>query len=251
MTNKKFFRISLVTALMAGVVALYSCKKDDADNPADEGKKAAQELCDCYSKAQDEQAQDACDSAIENKYKKYEGNKAFEDAFFVEFAKCGSVDGDFAELGKEAAQELCDCFSNAADQLDEMACMMGLMGKYDGLFRDTQGQGGNPDFEDAFSNEFMGNCNNIPDWFLQMWTSDDDKEQNKLNLAKTGLQAAQELCGCFAEATNPTAEQACMGVITPYVQYMNEQEFTGALTTELQTCNSVPSWVWAQLDSGQ
>ena len=50
-----------------------------------------------------------------------------------------------------------------------MACMMGLMTKYAGLFRDTQGQGGSQVFEDAFSNEFMTNCSNIPDWFICMW----------------------------------------------------------------------------------
>jgi len=45
---------------------------------------------------------------------------------------------------------------------------MGLMTKYDGKFRDTQGQGGSPIFEEAFSNAFMQNCNNIPDWFICM-----------------------------------------------------------------------------------
>ena len=69
---------------------------------------------------------------------------------------------------EKTAQELCDCFSNSADYLEEMACMMGLMNKYNGLFRDMQGQGGDLDFEDAFSDEFMQNCSNIPDWFLQM-----------------------------------------------------------------------------------
>ena len=116
MINKKFLSISLVTALMAGVVALYSCSKDDP--------------------------------------------------------KSGEEEKTAQELGIQAAQELCDCFSNAEDQLAEQACMFGLMAEYDGYFRDSQGEGGNLDFEDAFSNEFMGNCSNIPDWFLCMWAPD-------------------------------------------------------------------------------
>jgi hypothetical protein len=123
---------------MAGVVALYSCSKDD--DPADKGKKAAKELCDCYSKANDEQAKDACNDAIENKYKKYDGNKAFVDAYLVELAKCGSMGGDLAELGAQAAQEFCDCWADVpADDLGDMAkmfCAMPLMSKYAAVMMD-------------------------------------------------------------------------------------------------------------------
>jgi len=115
MKSKKFLTISLVVALMAGVFAFYSCKKDDL---IDEDEKTAQ------------------------------------------------------ELGKEAAVELCDCFSNAADYMEEMACMMGLMTKYDGYFRDTQGEGGDPDFEGAFETEFEPcmQSGTVPQWFIDMWT---------------------------------------------------------------------------------
>jgi len=185
MTSKKFLSISLLSVLVAVVVAFNACKKDD-DNGGKKEKTAQ-------------------------------------------------------ELGKEAAQELCNCFSGAADQSDEMACMMGLMGEYAGLFRDMQGQGGNPDFEDAFSNEFMGNCNNIPDWFLQMWTDDDDED-----LAELGAVAAEELCECFTEATTSEAEQACTGGFMPkYGSHVTNQGFQTALAAGLQGCSDVvPAWVW-------
>ena len=196
MMSKKFLLISLVIALMAGVVALYSCKKDDPDKKPDEKEKTAQ------------------------------------------------------ELGIEAAQELCDCFSNAADYMEEMNCMMGLMGKYEGLFRDSQGQGGDPDFENAFSDEFMQNCSNIPDWFIQMWTGGGEGDED---FAKMGATAAQELCNCFTEAADEAEQQACVSSpgFMQYVQYMSKSEFTTALVTELQSCNSVPDWIWAQFGGGE
>ena len=196
MTNKNFLSISLVIALLAGVVALYSCKKDDPDNKSGEKEKTAQ------------------------------------------------------ELGKEAAVELCDCFSNAADQLDEQACMMGLMGKYDGLFRDMQGQGGNPDFENAFNDEFMGNCSNIPEWFIQMWTGGGEGGEN---FAELGATAAQGLCECYSNANNEAEQQACTSSpgFMQYIQYMGKPEFTTALTTELQSCNSLPDGFWEQFGGGR
>ncbi|MDR0436836.1 MAG: hypothetical protein LBH22_00890 [Bacteroidales bacterium] len=116
--NKKFLKFSLVIGLMAGVVALYSCKKENKDEPTPDEPTSQ-------------------------------------------------------ELGIQAAHELCDCFSNAEDFMEEMNCMLGLMTKYDGMFRNPQtGEEGDPEFEDAFNNEFMGNCDpsNIPQWFIDMWT---------------------------------------------------------------------------------
>ena len=168
MTKKKFLSISLVSALLAGVFVFYSCKKDD--DPATKGRKAAQELCDCLEKAENEQAGEACFSTFESKYAKYENDSAFEDAFNEAIEDCEFFLMDLAELGLYAAQELCDCFANAADQLAEMACMMGLMTKYAGLFRDMSTmEGGEPEFEEAFSAGFMGGCTTIPDWFICAW----------------------------------------------------------------------------------
>jgi len=168
MTNKKFFTITIVTALLTCGIIFYACNKDDVENPADEGRKAAQELCDCFSKAANTQAEEACIAESYIKYTKHRGKKEFDDAYNQALDNCGNIPHWW--LGVTAAQELCDCFSAATDQMSEMACMMGLMTKYDGLFRDTKGQGGSQAFEDAFSNAFMMNCGSIPDWFICMWS---------------------------------------------------------------------------------
>ena len=224
MINKKVFLISLVTVLLAGVIAFYACNNNDDPTPAEEGKKAAHELCDCLNNAQSEQAEAACFTANESKYQKYASDQAFEDAYNQGIANCSNIPDWW--LGEKAAQELCDCFSNASDFMEEMACMMGLMAKYSGKFRDTQGQGGSQIFEEAFSNQFMQNCGNIPDWFICMWAPElcDTGE----DLAELGIQAAEELCECFATAAgNEQAAAACVYGLAPYMNFMTEEEFTG------------------------
>jgi len=48
MNKFKYLSVVLFTAVLAGVV-IVSCKKDDDDNPGEEGKKAGTEMCDCVS----------------------------------------------------------------------------------------------------------------------------------------------------------------------------------------------------------
>ena len=114
MNRLKFLSISIVAALLAGIAAFSTCKKDD--DPADEGKKAAKEICACfdyiagfagveidegnaaafliaYGKFED------CIDRLEDKYAKYEDNTAFERAAEKEFAKCKAAEG-WAEFGE-------------------------------------------------------------------------------------------------------------------------------------------------------
>ena len=166
MMNKKFLTISLVSVLMTGVVALYSCSKDD--DPADEGKKAAKELCDCYGKAQSTQAQDACDSANESKYKKYENDKAFVNAFLVELEKCDNMGDDNSELGAQAAQEFCACWADVpADDPGDMAklnCAMPLMSKYGAVMMEKT-------FGEAFTIGMQNSCPNAYEWLEKFQSS--------------------------------------------------------------------------------
>ena len=98
----------MVAALLAGVVAFSACNKDD--DPTDEGRKAAKEICACfdhitsftgveinegnavaffvaYGKFED------CIDRLEGKYAKFEGNSAFENAAQKELAKCVAAGG--------------------------------------------------------------------------------------------------------------------------------------------------------------
>ena len=160
MTNKKFLSISFVTALLSVVIALNACKKDDpADNPADEGKKAAQELCDCLNNAQNEQAEAACFSQSESKYKKYENTKAFENTFNQEIGGCSSY---LTYLGAKAAQDLCECFATTeGDPQAEWACVFGLQSTIYGNYMEDEV------FGDAFTNELMVKCSDVLAWLYE------------------------------------------------------------------------------------
>ena len=113
MNKIKFLSISLITALLAGIVTFSACKKDD-DDPAADGKKAAQEECACndhlksfkdledwddLTSAQEaafETAYDKweeCLESLEKKYKKYmdeDDDSAFWKAYDAEDGKCAA-----------------------------------------------------------------------------------------------------------------------------------------------------------------
>ena len=93
MSRGNFFRLSLALSVVviASAVAFFSCKNDETEDPADLGKKAAQEWCDCnkqYEKDGNEEKWDRCTDRIVDKYEKYEDNDAFERAFDKELDKC-------------------------------------------------------------------------------------------------------------------------------------------------------------------
>ena len=246
MINKKFLSSLLVSASLAGVVAFYACDKNDV-TPADDGKKSAQELCDCFTKAGTDAAKVACISEFESKFQKYknEDAKAFEDAFNEAIKTCGSSPYEWysAYLGTLAANEMCDCFTG--DFEAEMACMMGLMLKYGGYFR-GENNPGDPIFEDAFDIAFYS-CTKVPEWFICMWSPENcEVELTDEELAELGAQAAQELCECFTNAANAQAEQACMGAFGQYAVYMGNQVFQEAFGFGLYGCETVPEWFWEQ-----
>jgi len=158
------------------------------------------------------------------------------------------------ESGKEAAQELCNCFSNAANQTDEMTCMTEIQGKYSDLFRNQQGEGGNPEFESAFASEFLLNCNNKPDWLIcTLLPGNCEPELTGEELIVLGIQAAAEVCECFTGATDQNSAQACgMAFMTKYGSNVTKREFTTALAAGLQSCeNVIPDWVREMFDRGQ
>jgi len=74
MNRLKILSISMVVALLAGVIVFSSCKKDDSS--ADIGKKAAKEYCDCFKESTAIKFL-ACAEDWENKYVKYEDDNEF------------------------------------------------------------------------------------------------------------------------------------------------------------------------------
>ena len=152
MINEKFLSISLVTATLAGSVALYSCKDNDpAATPAEEGTKAATELCNCFSQAANENARAACITAYESN--KHKGDAAFETAFTEQIVS-GECSGYLAYLGAKEAQTLCDCFAaNVDDPEAQKFCFMGT-----GLAESIQRH---DDFGDAFTLGLMTSCPDV------------------------------------------------------------------------------------------
>ena len=170
--NKKLLSISLIIAALVGAIAFYSCNDDDkiADTPDVAGKKAAQELCDCFSKATTQEASKKCVDAVgekKSKFTKAEEGEAFEAAYLAEVANCKNSNyiAYFTALGKSEAKTLCDCFVSASgNQAAEMACMTGQMSlpmyiQYD------------PVFGDAFTAGLMERYLDVPEWFWAMWGS--------------------------------------------------------------------------------
>jgi hypothetical protein len=82
----KIISFGVSISLLAGTVTFSAC--DDDDDPAAEGRKAAQELCDCLEKAATEIAIETCFDNVDTKYGKYENNEAFEKAADAVLSVC-------------------------------------------------------------------------------------------------------------------------------------------------------------------
>jgi len=249
MMNKKFFKISLVIALMAGIVTFYSCDNDDL-TPSQDGRNLAQELCDCFIGAgEDVNRRLACIADFENKANRWRGNdrEALQVAFDEAIKSCAisPLDWYYAHLAVIAAAEFCALAAQHPD--GDMMILAPLYMRYE-----AELNSGNPAFLEPFFEGLMA-CLPNSDWILctfRIMEFCPDTGLTDEQLAALGKQAAEKLCDCFTEAANLAAEEACMMVITPYVQYMGRPEFTGALTTGLRSCSSAPDWVLKQFGGG-
>ena len=264
MKSKKFFSSLFVIAFLACIVAFYACNKD-SDTPADDGKKSAQELCDSFTRASTDAAKEACIIAFESIREKYSGADlvAFEAAFNEAIQACGSSPFEWYStyLGKTAAQELCQGFAAATGATPQelfnaqMGVMIGMQMKYAGRFRDESGQGGDPLFEDAFSDEFMGGCSNIPDWFVCMWTGVPCAEfLTTEQLQGLGTKAGQDLCAYFKSTTDNEETQkkhVFEGLMFEYRFVLGIQSFRGAFSSAFMSCaGDVPAWFFQAFGGG-
>ena len=71
----------MVAALLAGAVAFSACKKDDDTDPAAEGKKAAQGICDCWKQTSYAKFEDCADKVWEATDKWDDESEAWWDKF--------------------------------------------------------------------------------------------------------------------------------------------------------------------------
>jgi len=251
MTNKKFLLISLVAATMAGVVALYSCNKNDL-TPAEDGKNLARELCACITKAGNDDAKKLdCLSDFEKKADKWKDEndaQAFEDAFNQEIESCSvsPYQWYYAYLGQIAVGEFCDFFNNtpaAADPSTGLNLLMsgGLYGKYAALFYE-------PVFMGAVLTGLLTTCPSVPDWYYCAFGMEDRCPED---LEELGLRVAEELCDCLAEADNQGAQTACVYELFPYFGLMENPEFTGAFYGKVGTsCPEALALIEALMASG-
>ena len=248
MMNKKFFLLSLlVAASLATGVAFYSCNGNDT-NPADEGSKAAKELCDCFSSAGTDVAKEACFDEFERKYGKYENDKAFQDAYNNGFEACTAITQEWylGYLGKIAALDFCDFFTNtpeAADPTVGMGLMIseGYYTKYTELF-----------YKEAFMNtvltELLATCPSVPDWYYCSFGMIDRCPDNREAL---GIQVAEELCNCFANASNENEQTGCLEGLMQYFSLMKDPEFSQAFFGKVgENCPDALALIQALMQSG-
>ena len=230
MINKKFLSCSLVAVSLAVGVAFYSCNKNDL-TPADDGKNLAGELCDCFTKAGNDDTKLSCISDFESKREKWRDEadaKAFEDTYKQEIDKCGKSPYEwlYTYWGQQAVTEFCDFFSANPDAGLEALMTGGLYSKYGDDFYE-------PVFMETVLMGLLAGCDKVPDWFYCAFGLEDYCPDD---LEALGLQVAEELCNCLAAAgVDEQAMQACLYGLYDYFGFILNpaSEFTVAFYSKV------------------
>ena len=240
--NKKIFKFSLVVALMAGIVALYSCDKDEL-TPGQDGRNLANELCDCFTGAGDDDTKKlACISDFESKANKWKGDdrEALQVAFDEAITTCGTSPYNwyYTHLATVAATEFCAL----AAQYPDGGNMMILAPLY--MEYETELNSENPAFLNPFFATLMA-CSPTSDWILCTFGMTDFCPEDELTdeqLTALAAEAAPEFCQYFTE--NPTADMTSMlaSGVAKYSNYFSKPVFIGALLQGLGSCSSTPQW---------
>ena len=244
MMKKKFFKISLVTAVMAGVVAFYSCKKDNNLTPADDGKNLAQKLCDCFTKAGNDEAKLACISDFESKKDKWRDEadaKAFEAAYKQAITSCANepYQWKLSYSAAIAAAEFCALAAQYPDGGD-MTILAPLYLKYEAELNSE-----NPAFLEPFFGGLIA-CSPASNWILCTFRMTDFCPEDELTdeeLAVLAAEAAPEFCLYFTE--NPEADMNSMlsSELAQYGGYFSKPAFIEALLYGLgSSCSNTPQW---------
>jgi hypothetical protein len=254
MTTKKVLSISFLSVLIAGSIAFYSCNKNDALTPADDGRATAQKICDNFKAAAgDYDAIEACIAEynrIRDTWTAGEERETFVSAFNEAFRslECANLTVDWIRptLIEEAISEFCTYFSAnpSADEAALYATPLGM--KYVSNFYD-------PVFLTAVLDGLENGCNATPAWFFcslgKVEYCETLTDDQAINIAR---QAVAEFCGFFS--ANPEADLDQLLAEGPGDKYMRfftnylflEQVLGGlqGLLPESQQCTSVPDWFY-------
>jgi hypothetical protein len=242
--DKKIYLISLVVAtLLAGIVSFYSCKNDNELTPAEDGKNLAQELCDCFTKAGNDDAKLTCISNFESKRDKWRDEadaKEFETAFEQAITSCVNdpYQWKLSYTAVIAASEFCALAAQYPDGGD-MTILAPLYMKYEAELNSE-----NPAFLEPFFGGLIA-CSPASNWILCTFRMTDFCPKEELTdeeLADLAATAAPEFCRYFAE--NPTADINSMltSGLAKYANYFSKPAFIGALLQGLGSCSSTPQW---------
>jgi len=240
MTNKKFFSSLLAFALLATSISFYACK-DDKDDPADEGRKAAAEVCDCLAEAETATEMIACLDILD-KYAKFSDYAAFVAAYEAGTAQCMPEGWDHVLAGIQAAPDFCDFFSNPPPGVDLTNPLVGMeivmnefMAKYGSQFYE-------PAFLNAVLETLEETCEAIPDWLYCVlgW----EHYCGDIDLGEAAA-AAGKFCDFFT--ANPEANIGMiMGnpELAQYILNFSDAEFREIFFGVLGSCNAVPDWFY-------
>jgi len=253
MTSKIFLKISLVFAFLAGIVVLYSCSKDNL-TPAEDGENLAIELCDCFSKAgNDDSKKLLCIEDFESKRDKWrddEDAQAFITAFNEAIKACSNdpYQWKLSYTAIIAAAEFCALAAQHPD--GDMMILAPLYGKYEAELNSE-----NPAFLEPFFGALIA-CSPASNWILCTFRMTDFCPPDELTddeLIALAAEATPEFCQFFTD--NPEADQNSMltsEVAAKYAKHFPREAFTGTLLYGLMSsCSATPHWFICLMTGGQ
>lgn len=248
---KKFLLSMFVTALLAGVIAFYACNDKKDLTPAEDGKNLAGELCDCFTKAENDNAKLSCITVFESKRDKWRDEAdavAFENAFNQAIVSCNNnpYQWKLSYSATLAAAEFCALAAQYPDGGD-MTILAPLYGKYEAELNSE-----NPAFLDPFFGALMA-CSPASDWILCTFRITDycpPDEPTDEELVALAIVATPEFCTFFTE--NPDADMNLLltSELAKYGNHFSKPAFLETLLYGLSSCETAPQWFFCMMTGG-
>jgi hypothetical protein len=244
MRSKKFLSISFVSVMLAGVVAFFACNKNNDLTPAADGSNLAGELCDCFTKAGNDDAKKLiCLSDFETKRDKWKDAadaEAFDVAFKQAIASCANdpYQWKLSYTATIAAAEFCALAAQHPDGGD-MMILAPLYSKYEAELNSE-----NPAFLEPFFAGLIA-CSPASNWILCTFRMTDfcpPAELTDKELADLAATATPEFCKYFTENPEADMNSMLMSAVAQYGNYFSKPAFIEALLYGLGSCESTPQW---------
>ena len=251
MINKKFLLISFVTAVSTGIILFFACSKNDL-TAGEDGKNLAGELCDCFTKAGNDDAKKlTCITDFEtkkNKWRDEADTEAFEAAYKQAIASCSNdpYKWRLSYSATVAAAEFCALAAQYPDGGD-MMILAPLYSKYE-----TELNSNDPAFLDPFFAGLIA-CSPASNWILCTFRITEycpPDEPTDEELAAIALAAIPEFCAYFT--ANPSADINSMlaSGLAKYGSYFSKPAFIEALLYGLTSCSTTPQWFFCTMSGG-